>query len=116
MPIDDVAAQLQLVLYRIQQLRASVSSPARPRLAVHAGSTNLVFVHQPALELRVVAVVTAPLLHELVDRQVLEPGGFGEALAVCAFAYAWRARDNDVGLSSHGVCCGGKSKRMWMWM
>ena len=64
---------------------------------------NLVFVHNPALKLFVVSIVTAPPLHNVVDGQVLQSCALRERFAVAALTHAGRASHYDVWLVAHVV-------------
>lgn len=65
--------------------------------------TNLVLIHNPALELLIVAIVAASFLDNVIDREVLETGTLGEGFAVRGLTYTRCARDDYVWLSPHRV-------------
>jgi hypothetical protein len=64
---------------------------------------DFVLVHNPALELLVVAIMTAALLDNVVDGKVFQACVLREGLTVGRLANSWRTSDDYVWLCPHRV-------------
>lgn len=95
MPINYVTSKLHLILNSIQQLQ--IISPIPQPLPI---STHLILIHNPTLELLIIPIVAASILHNIVYGKVLQTSVFGEYFAVRGFADTGRTGDDYVGLAS----------------
>lgn len=60
---------------------------------------HFILVNDPALELIIPFLLTAPFLHNFVDAQMLQTCTLTENLAVTCLSHARGASDNDIGFA-----------------
>jgi hypothetical protein len=66
-------------------------------------TTNLVFIHYPALKLLVITLVASSLLHDIIYGEVLQAGVFCKSLAVGGLTNPRCTSHDDIWLGPHGV-------------
>jgi hypothetical protein len=92
-----------LVLLRLLSSQVTISDHQLCLPRIIEQNANLVFVDNPALELLVISIVTASLLHNVIDREMFESRVLCEDFAVGGLPYTWRASHYDVWLIAHHV-------------